>query len=365
MLALPGLTVIEASAGTGKTFSLVTRLLRLIFGGTEPERIVALTFSRAAAGEIFNSFIERLSDAAGDDRAAAAESGRLGMALSRGDFAAMLRKVISRQHLSLIGTLDSFLMKIVRMLPLELGLEGEVAVMGDFRAPVEQGRLLDEMMALESDDAKLLYRDAFRLALDGDGAKSFLEEFALFIKEWHQRFRDMPEREAWGVAERIWGGEPPSGLDATIAGVRSLADGLSASPCAEKRGAGTFIKAVREFSGTVKDAPKCMKDEPLAAAAVAMMHRWRIGSALRRTEGIFRLMYTYEAAYRLKVRQRGLVTFDDVPRLIGGLDRGVLAPLEYRMDARFDHWALDEFQDTSRGQWKALESLIDESRQSD
>ena len=365
MVELPRLTVIEASAGTGKTFSLVTRLLRLIFGGTEPERIVALTFSRAAAGEIFNSFIERLSDAAEDEKVAAAESEMLGLDLSKSDFAAMLRKVISRQHLSLIGTLDSFLMKIVRMLPFELGLEGEIAVMSDFRAPVEQGRLLDEMMALETDDAKLLYRDAFRLALDGDGSKSFLEAFAQFIKVWHQKFRDMPKRESWGVAEQIWGGDVPSGLDVSIADIRLLAEGLAASSCAGKRGAETFIRAVREFAGTVKDAPKCMKDEPLAANAVSMMHRWRIGSALRQTEGIFRLMYTYEAAYRLKVRQRGLITFDDVPRLIGGLDQGVLAPLEYRMDARFDHWALDEFQDTSRSQWKALKSLIDESRQSE
>ena len=78
---LPPLTFIEASAGTGKTFSLVTRLLNLIFGGTEPERIVALTFSRLAAGEIFNSFIERLARAAGDPKVAAAEAERLGRKL--------------------------------------------------------------------------------------------------------------------------------------------------------------------------------------------------------------------------------------------------------------------------------------------
>ena len=367
MSALPRLTVIEASAGTGKTFSLVTRLLKLIFGGTEPERIVALTFSRAAAGEIFNSFIERLSAAAADDEAAAAESVRVsaGTELSKADFAAMLRKVIGRQHLSLIGTLDSFLMKIVRMLPLELGLEGEISVLSDFRAPVEQGRLLDEMMALESDDAKMFYRDAFRLAFDGDGSKSFLEEFAGFISGWHQRFRDMPEREAWGVPARIWGDAAPDGLDVSIADVRALADGLSDSPDAAKRGADTFIRAVREFGGTAKAAPRCLKDEPLAAEAVARMHRWRIGHALRRTAGIFRLMYTYEAAYKMKVRQRGLVTFDDVPRLIGSLGAGVRAPLEYRMDAKLEHWALDEFQDTSRGQWSALSNLIEESRQSD
>ena len=65
MNGLPRLTVIEASAGTGKTFSLVTRLLKLIFGGTEPERIVALTFSRAAAGEIFNAGSEYALTASG------------------------------------------------------------------------------------------------------------------------------------------------------------------------------------------------------------------------------------------------------------------------------------------------------------
>ena len=363
MNGLPRLTVIEASAGTGKTFSLVTRLLKLIFGGTEPERIVALTFSRAAAGEIFNSFIERLSYAAESDKTAAEESERVGISLTKGDFASMLRKVISRQHLSLIGTLDSFLMKIVRMLPLELGLEGEIAVLSDFRAPVEQGRLLDEMMALESDDAKMFYRDSFRLALDGDGSKSFLEEFSGFISCWHQMYRDVPEREAWGVAERIWGDGAPHGLDVSIADIRALADGLM--PFASKRGVETFIRAVREFSGTVKDSPKVLKDEPSAAEAVSKMHLWRIGRALRRTAGIYRLVHTYEAAYRTKVRQRGLITFDDVPRLIGSLGDNVKAPLEYRMDAKFDHWALDEFQDTSRGQWAALRNLIEESRQSD
>ena len=283
--------------------------------------------------------------------------------MTKGDFASMLRKVISRQHLSLIGTLDSFLMKIVRMLPLELGLEGEIAVLSDFRAPVEQGRLLDEMMALESDDAKMFYRDSFRLALDGDGSKSFLEEFSGFISCWHQMYRDVPEREAWGVAERIWGDGAPHGLDVSIADIRALADGLM--PFASKRGVETFIRAVREFSGTVKDSPKVLKDEPSAAEAVSKMHLWRIGRALRRTAGIYRLVHTYEAAYRTKVRQRGLITFDDVPRLIGSLGDNVKAPLEYRMDAKFDHWALDEFQDTSRGQWAALRNLIEESRQSD
>ena len=157
-MKLPPLTVIEASAGTGKTYSLVSRLLTLIFNGVEPERIVALTFSRKAAGEIFNSFVERLACAAKDEDKAAEEGARWGARLTSADFTAMLRKVISRQHLSLIGTLDSFLMRIIRTVPLELGLEGEVTVMSEYRTPVERVRLVGDLLMLEGDDAKKMFR---------------------------------------------------------------------------------------------------------------------------------------------------------------------------------------------------------------
>src|SRR5690606_12112077 len=39
--------------------------------------------------------------------------------------------------------------------------------------------------------------------------------------------------------------------------------------------------------------------------------------------------------------------------------------LDYRMDARFDHWMFDEFQDTSFPQWQILENLVDEVMQDD
>ena len=360
------LTVIEASAGTGKTFTLVTRLLKLIFTGTEPERIVALTFSRAAAGEIFNSFIERLAHAARSPGAASAESVRVAgdpERLEQGDFAAMLRKVISRQHLSLIGTLDSFLMKIVRMLPLELGIEGELSILSDFRAPVERSRLLDEMMAFVHQDVAAFYREAFRLALDSDGSKSFLESFEKFVQEWLGAYRAMPQRAAWGEPDRIWPDGKPDGLDVSLGAVRAYAGLFNAY--AGKKGVDTFVAALKGFSGSVKEAPKILSDEPLAAQAVKAMHRWCIASALRRTQGIYRLLSTYDAAYSAKMLQHGYVAFDDIPRLIGKLSEGIRVPLEYRLDAKFDHWALDEFQDTSRDQWQALSGLIDESRQSE
>lgn len=360
---LPPLTVIEASAGTGKTFSLVTRLLELIFAGVEPERIVALTFSRMAAGEIFNSFIERLARAAGDNCAAAEEASRLSRNLTRADFAAMLRKVISRQHLSLIGTLDSFLMRIVRMVPLELGLGGEVSVMSDYRSPVEQQRLVGELMALEGDDAKSVLREAFLLTLGTVGASRLLKSFSECIAHWHGRYRDRPAAAQWGEPSVIWGGDPPAGLDVTLAEIRASSAALERFR--GKKGADKFIDSVAAFSGAaLPDMPKCMDGDVDAGRSLSMMRRWRIARALEITRGAYRLMRAYDAAYASKIRAKGLVAFEDMPVLLKSLERGDRLALEYRMDARFDHWALDEFQDTSRSQWQVIGDLIDESAQS-
>jgi len=360
-MTIPPLTVIEASAGTGKTFSLVSRLLTLIFGGVEPERIVALTFSRLAAGEIFNSFIERLSRAAVSDEVAREEGERLGRVLSRADFAAMLRKVVSRQHLSLIGTLDSFLMRVIRMMPLELGLEGEVVVMSDYRTPVERVRLVGDLLMLQGEDAKAMLKNAFRLAFGTVGARGFLDGFASFISLWHAEYRARSEASEWGDSSVIWNGEPPRGLDVKLGEIRRMAPLLERHR--DRRGAEKFIDAVAGFGGTVPAMPKSLEGDPDAERAIGMMRSWRIARALEETRGVYWLMRAYEAAYASKVRAKGLVSFDDMPMLLKSLSESDRLALEYRMDSRFDHWALDEFQDTSRSQWKALENIVEASAQ--
>ena len=80
--------LIAASAGTGKTQALAERLIALVKGGLEPHEIVALTFSRAAAGEIFERFVSLLAERAKKDPSCAK----------------YLRNVIATQHLSQIGT---------------------------------------------------------------------------------------------------------------------------------------------------------------------------------------------------------------------------------------------------------------------
>jgi len=49
-----------ASAGTGKTFRLTNQFLRLLLAGVDPERVLATTFTRKAAGEILDRVLQRI-----------------------------------------------------------------------------------------------------------------------------------------------------------------------------------------------------------------------------------------------------------------------------------------------------------------
>ena len=58
---------IAASAGSGKTFQLAHRYIKLLTRGVSPERICALTFSRKAAGEIFDHLVRYLIEASASE----------------------------------------------------------------------------------------------------------------------------------------------------------------------------------------------------------------------------------------------------------------------------------------------------------
>ena len=53
---------VSANAGAGKTHALTTRVTRLLLAGTEPERILCLTYTKAAAAEMSSRLYQRLGD---------------------------------------------------------------------------------------------------------------------------------------------------------------------------------------------------------------------------------------------------------------------------------------------------------------
>ncbi|MEX2027637.1 MAG: UvrD-helicase domain-containing protein, partial [Pirellulaceae bacterium] len=115
--------VIRASAGTGKTYQLTNRYLQLLVEGVPPQRILATTFTRKAAGEIFDRILLRLAQAATSDDERKKLAAALGDdSLTRGRCRELLVDTIRHMHCLRIGTLDSFFVQIAGSFALELGL---------------------------------------------------------------------------------------------------------------------------------------------------------------------------------------------------------------------------------------------------
>jgi ATP-dependent helicase/nuclease subunit A len=114
--------LILASAGSGKTYQLANRVIGLVANGVAPEKIVALTFTRKAAGEFADSVLMKLATAASEEKSAAGLRRDLG--LPHADFCEALERVVRALPRFTLGTMDSFFAKVVRGFQYELGLTG-------------------------------------------------------------------------------------------------------------------------------------------------------------------------------------------------------------------------------------------------
>ncbi len=98
---------VEAGAGTGKTTSLVDRIVALVSTGTTTlDRIVAITFTRAAAAELRDRVRESLELATTDSGLSEAEASRC-------------RQGVSDLDQASIQTIDGFATSLLREKPLE------------------------------------------------------------------------------------------------------------------------------------------------------------------------------------------------------------------------------------------------------
>ena len=147
-------TLITASAGSGKTWSLTVRYLRLLMLGAAPESIVALTFSRKAAGEFFNAILHRLAEAAaGTDAAAVLAKDIERPGTTREEFCQALVRMTSGLPFLMLGTLDSFFIRMARSFPFELGLAGDFTMLDPHQQSVEKMRVYERVFAPESGPA--------------------------------------------------------------------------------------------------------------------------------------------------------------------------------------------------------------------
>ncbi|MES2695641.1 MAG: UvrD-helicase domain-containing protein [Verrucomicrobiota bacterium] len=410
--------MILASAGSGKTYALTNRFVRLLAEGAKPERIVALTFTRKAAGEFFDEILNKLARAARDEVFAAQLARDIEHpALGAGDFLRMLRTVVDAMHRLRLGTLDGFFARITRAFPFELGLTGDFEMLPEHAARVERQRVLQRMFARTPDgldDSQREFVEAFKRATFGTEEKRLGARLDAFLDEYQETFLAASANGGWGEAARVWpegsswleeDGKP---LKEWVATLRALLQrrGLTDKQMARweaffatlpEWSAGATLPdpveyilknalavwaAVREGGAEMTVERKKMSLGPDECTALAAIIRHIVGAELARrletTRGIHAVLRGYETIYNDAVRRSGKLTFGDVLRILlpdtserllgqGGGDDAEAAgrrmEIDFRLDAQFDHWLLDEFQDTSFGQWSVLRNLIDEAVQ--
>ncbi len=407
----PGHVMILASAGSGKTYALTNRFVRLLAGGAAPERIVALTFTRKAAGEFFDEVLSKLAAAANDPAVARKLAGEIGApGLGSGDFLRLLRAVVEAMPRLSLGTLDAFFARIVRSFPLELGLGGDFTLLEEPAARQERRRVMQRLFTAggEPDAAQKEFIEAFKRATFGLEEKQVMRWLDMYLNKCSEIYLDAPQAESWGNPRRIWpqGCEWLEAKPERAAATRALRTALPWAGLNDKQRV-RLEDFLVELPAWQPGAPLPKAVEYLVKNALAVWGELRAGRAevmierkkipfapeactalvavvgsivgaeigrrLELTRGLFAVLRGYNLVYHDAVRRGGRLTFADVQRLLlpgagapvlsgAGPGEGRLL-IDWRLDAQFDHWLLDEFQDTSFAQWSVLRNLLDEAVQ--
>ena len=390
--------VILAAAGSGKTFRLSDRIIKLLVNGAKPEEIVALTFTRAAAAEFITKTFSKLALAANNEEEAKELSKRLKLSepWSAKQYRNLLRETLISMNRLSFGTLDSFFSKLVSNNAAEVGLDGgELKNLSEVEQNSIRGKIISQMLA--ELQLSQLCRD-IRHINEGKVSATPLKVLDEQIKELHDLLTLTPEAELWGQVEIIWGKLP---LKLTIpleSEVKSAIKIIYAWIEANSTAHATFQKSLKAHSKTIaenktwtsdfSDALKWFRKnlngvldatenisfettfaesskiilDPNTCKSIRILNRKGYGLGiqikLNLTQSIYKLLTIYEEKYNHTVRQQGNLTFSDNVTLL--LKSETKANIDYRLDCSIKHWLFDEFQDTSTRQWKVLRNNLDE-----
>ncbi len=404
---------VQASAGSGKTYLLVTRLLRLLLGGVRPDAILAITFTRKAAAEMQERLARRLFDwAALADAELDASLRHVGVAhpdaalrqRARGLFEDLMRAERPVQT----TTFHAFCQELLRRFPLEAD------VPPGFELVERTGGLEQEAWDALFEEATRRPDDPIAAALEAlfarcgsvAGTRAALLAFLQHRSDWWayvhgeehplraatDRLRSLldvdPEADPltawWADAQRrhalgrfaeLLRGHPSARTNAEHAALIETA--LTSTDPARAR-----LAQVRTAFLTQKGDPRSRKasqtlTKALGGAGVEEfleLHE-RLCAELHALEDALARQATFAACaawyragtrllehYQRLKRERRLLDFADLEwmsyRLLSEGDNA--AWVQFKLDQRIEHLLVDEFQDTNPTQWRLLLPLLEE-----
>ena len=398
---------VSANAGTGKTHVLTQRVLRLLLTGAPPERILCLTYTKAAAAEMSRRVFDTLAGWVGLDDAAL-----------HGVLLKLLeRKATSREHDLArtlfaraietpggfkVQTIHAFCERLLKRFPLEAGVSPGFEILDDRMTSHLLSTAIDDMLTAATTHDTVLghaLKTAIRYAVD----ESFDRLLATAIKQrsflarLHAR-ASADETDAITVARGLLCKALSVGPDATATGtiaemanvldtptLQRLVIALAAGGKEDLKFADTLRQAIavsgkaraetlstyflttdREMRKRLMSKAVCEEHPSLHRAVSDACERiYRLDRELAALEVIEATLALYRLADAVRGRYedgkvaRGMLDFDDLIGRTASLlaERESAAWVLHKLDGGLDHILLDEAQDTAPPQWSVVERL--------
>lgn len=383
--------VVRALAGGGKTYLLSSRYIALLRAEATPESILAVTFTRKAAGEIFQRILLRLADAVLND-GARQELGRSigGGTLSAAQCEQMLVSLCRGIHVASISTIDSFFNRIVQSLGVVPEVPQNAAILGGDDPLVDQIRMaaIGRTIAPNPDEETPLatLQSMLRRFHGGGASRSVTAAIHTAVSDFYDLYREAPEAERWRRLSVPRGLLDAPRLAAAVEALRGLAAAIpltkagtprrnwdkaysvltDAAAAAQWRVFLGHTLVVRLLAGDaiynglpVPEAWTVVL-QPLIDHARSMELR-RLGTKTEATHALLERFHGFFAALR---HEQGIMLFNDLTGLLvdhlAHAQPAAWEDLYFRLDAMVQHLLVDEFQDTSRQQWAVLRPMAEE-----
>ncbi len=395
--------VVEACAGSGKTWMLVSRILRLLLSGVPPADILAITFTRLAAREMEERLSEWLKflalepdDAVVDfmmARGLDASEAYLALPQARGLFEAYL---LASPTVTLC-TFDVWFLRLLRHAPLSGNLRRDSTPGPDTQRVRQEAwqQLLRSHATTHPDSVGASLEWLFRH--EGlSNTRNWILSFADWRAEWWAFTEGQADPVAYATQtlQRELGvsleRDVAAGLIAEpgfAAALTELAGVLARSSASlhaaglallEARHASAPLEALVDILLTLSGTPRqnILKAARAAGEAALVLHTQVLQqveqarhlvleqAALRTNMHLFRAGQAYLEILMMLMQARREAGFQDIQWSVCTLleSSEQAEYLQYRLDARYRHLLLDEFQDTSPLQWRVLKTWLQAAR---
>ena len=402
---------VSANAGTGKTYVLSRRVLRLLLAGTEPERILCLTFTKAAAAEMSKRVFELLAQwvTASDAQLVASLENLLGRAatpVEAGRARQLFARAIETPGGLKVQTIHAFAERLLKRFPLEAGVAPHFSTLDDASARELLREAIDGTLSAAARDKSGRLWAALEIVIPHAAEDGFDQILGLALSKLDRRdaalldpaqneallaaiehrlraaFSVRPDVDQAGIMAEMATVFRQDMLPALAAALRSggttdneraseiqMATAAVSAPLRAGALQGFFMTGggaprARLMTKAVSDKrPDLAQITALTQARFVALHEeYKAAGAISASMGLTVLATDVLGRYEAGKAARAALDYGDlIARTASLLEGSTQAQwVLFKLDGGLDHILVDEAQDTSGTQWRIVQRLAEE-----